>query len=110
MSNSDENNDYFTPRPLHVTDFWELLSRLGAREFMGALKHARNATNGIVDFWEMLLQFGEIDFQNLMIAYFRYDLDSPYAISDVEIRIDVNYGELGKHLPNTVTAKVMNAY
>jgi hypothetical protein len=108
MSNSDEYNDLFTPRPLSITDFCELLGQLGEREFMHALKHARNATNGLVDFGEMLFQFGEISFQNIMIAYFRNDLDSPYAISDVEICVDVNYSDLRKHLGPVLFNRLLN--
>ena len=50
MGNSDEYNECFLPHPIMATNFMQMISKLGDYEFIQALKHARNATNGRVDF------------------------------------------------------------
>ena len=47
MANSDEFNKCFLPKPIRATDFMEMIIELGDHEFIQALKHARDATNGM---------------------------------------------------------------
>lgn len=108
MANSDEFNSCFLPNPIRGTDFMEMVNELGEYEFMQALKHARNATCGRVDFGAMLFKVGEENFRNIMTAYFRFEFDSPYAVSDVDISVDIHYTDLRRYLGVTSFNRMMN--
>lgn len=55
--------------------FHGVIFTLGPYEFMQALKHARNATNGRVEFGGMVFKVGEEMFRDIMAAYFLSSAD-----------------------------------
>lgn len=74
-----------------------MIYELGDLKFIASLKHARNTT-AYVDFGAMLDALNEETFANIIVAYFRAKFDSPLGISDEDINIACNYGDLRRHL------------